>query len=270
MSGIDYYSFSGQIVPQTNPNVKVETELNMPTAPMYRDLETYNGRCAVWLKHIGISGDTGIAQVAQFIRDFLNETTPIFVMKGCASLNQMSLKANKGNNFIDGTTSQGLTAGSVRTEARGGFRDATFLCPFNTNHLELTNADGIEQGDIYHQVAREASATAGIPDARNPPLGDGSGDGTQGNAPAHTIMIDNAKFFTEYYNHNVGNMGEAVIVNNLWGSSINFALEGLKKNKFFAGQVVPLRNYEADVNFEIVVKPLKNEPIYRGLPDEKD
>ena len=33
MSGIDYYSFSGQIVPQTDPNVKVETELNMPTAP---------------------------------------------------------------------------------------------------------------------------------------------------------------------------------------------------------------------------------------------
>ena len=260
MSGIDYYSFSGQIVPQTDPNLKVETELNMPTAPMYRDLETYNGRCAVWLKHIGISGNIGAAQLSQFVRVFLNETTPIFVMKGCASLNQMSLKANKGNNFIDGSTSQGLTVGSVRTEARGGFRDATFLCPFNTNHLELDNADGIESGDLYHQVASNANGGGA----------GGTGDGTGGNAPASTIMIDNAKYFTEFHNPSVGNMGEAVIVNNLWGSSITFALEGMKKNKFFAGQVIPLRNYEADVNFEIVVKPLKNEPIYRGLPDEKD
>ena len=204
MSGIDYYSFSGQIVPQTDPNLKVETELNMPTAPMYRDLETYNGRCAVWLKHIGISGNIGAAQLSKFVRNFLNETTPIFVMKGCASLNQMSLKANKGNDFIDGSTSQGITVGSVRTEARGGFRDATFLCPFNTNHLELDNTDGIVTGDIYHQISREASATAGIPHAL--PGGGGTGDGTAGNAPATMFMIDNAKFFKEYYNHNVGNM----------------------------------------------------------------
>ncbi len=259
MSGIDYYSFSGQIVPQTNPNLKVETELNMPTAPMYRDLETYNGRCAVWLKHIGVSGDSGIAQVAQFFRDFLNETTPIFVMKGCASLNQMSLKANKGNNFIDGSTSQGITAGSVRTEARGGFRDATFVCPFNTNHLSFDNAGGgLSVGDFFNQVASNANGGGA----------GGTGDGTAGNAPAHTILIDNMKYFTEYHNPSVGNIGEAVIVNNLWGSPITFALEGMKKNKFFAGQVVPLRNYEADVNFEIIVKPLKNEPVYRGLPED--
>ncbi len=254
MSGIDYYSFSGQIVPQADPNVKVETELNMPTAPMYRDLETYNGRCAVWLKHIAISGDIGAEQNAGTVRNFLNETTPIFVMKGCASLNQIALQTNKGLPYIEGTDSQTFAFPSLRTEARGGFRDATFLCPFNTNHLELNNADGLETGDLYHQVASNANGGGAG--------GDGGGAGV--NAPASTILVDNAKFFTEYHNPNVGNMGEAVIVNNLWGSSITFTLEGIKKNKFFAGQVVGLRNYEADVNFEIVVKPLKNEP------DEKD
>lgn len=259
MSGIDYYSFSGQIVPQTNPNVKVETQLNIPTAPMYRDLETYNGRCAVWLKHIGFCGRSA-NQNAGTIRDFLNETTPIFVMKGCASLNQIALQTNKGQPYIDGTDSQVFAFPSLRTEARGGFRDATFLCPFNTNHLELNNGDGLEAGDFYHQVASDANGGGA----------GGTGDGTGVNAPASTLLLDNAKFFTEYHNPSVGNMGEAVIVNNLWGSSINFTLEGIKKSKFFAGQVVGLRNYEADVNFEIVVKPLKNEPIYRGLPDEKD
>ena len=73
MSGIDYYSFSGQIVPQSAPNATVFTELNMPTAPMYRDLETYNGRCAVWLKYIGMSS-IGASQTLT-IRDFLESTT---------------------------------------------------------------------------------------------------------------------------------------------------------------------------------------------------
>ena len=64
-------------------------------------------------------------------------------------------------------------------------------------------------------------------------------------------------------------MADAGIVNNLWGKRQTFTFCGLRKNKFNAGQIEHILNYEGDVSFELVVQPLKNEPIYRGLPDDE-
>ena len=258
MSGIDYYAISGQIVPQkTTPNDKCETVLEMPTAPMYRDLDTYNGRCAIWLKYVGLSPVNATQTLV--IRQFLRGFTPIFTIRGCPSLNQIALKNNRGLNYANGNSSLNIAVGD-RGITRGGFKDATFICPFNINHLEsgAGAGGGLETGDFYNQVASNANGGAA----------GGSGDGTGANAPAHTILLDNAKYFTDYYNTNVGNMGDAVITDNLWGSSKTFCLEGLTKGLFHAGIITPFNAYDGDINFEIVIKPLKNEAIYRGLPED--
>ena len=262
MSGIDYYHIKGYIVPETtkatNASTKMEAELNLPTAPMYRDGESYNGRSAIWLKHIVIGNVDGAEALA--IRAMLRSSCPVLTMKGCPSLNQIGLEVNRGQNNPDGSSTTVLGAGSSRLEARGGFRDATFICPFNATHLEIS--DGVGGGLLNSEILNQPASAADGGGAG------GTGAGTGANAPAHTQYLDNAKFFTEYYNQSVGNMADAVIVNNLWGKRQTFAFEGFKKNIFNAGQVESFDSYYGDISFELVIQPLKNEPIYRGLPDD--
>lgn len=260
MSGIEYYHIKGYIAPEVAPggaeiSNKMEAELDIPTAPMYRDLDTYNGRCAVWLKHIVLANTDFIESTT--IRNFQRTNCPILVMRGCPSLNQIGLEVNRGQNWPDGSNPLGLSAGAIRMETRGGFRDASFYCPFNTTHLDISDNSGLVSADFRLQPASDQDGGGA----------GGTGDGTGLNAPASTMLIDNAKYMTEYLNPMVGNMADAVIINNIWGKRQTFAFEGTRKNVFNAGQVDAFANYYSDISFEIVIQPLKNEPIYRGMPE---
>lgn len=256
MSEPEYYHIKGYIFPEAekgNPSNKMEVEVDIPTAPMYRDLDTYNGKCAIWLKHI-VLGNADAGQGA-IIRAFLSQTQPVLVMKGTPSLNQIGLEVNRGQLYPNGSHPFLPSVASSRVEARGGFRDATFYCPFNTSHLDFDNSGdgGVKDADRFVSAAV------------------GAGDGTAGNAPASSLLIDNAKYYTEYFNPMVGNMADAVIVNNIWGKRQVIAFEGFKKLLFNGGQVQSLPDYHGDISFELVIQPLKNEPIYRGMPtDEKE
>ena len=257
MSGIEYYHIKGYMAPTANPSDKMEAELDMPTAPMYKDLDSYSGRCAVWLKYFSVASISGTQ--TGILRNFMDTTTPTLLMRGCPSLNQLTLRVNRGQNWLDGTSPLALGAGAFARDTEGGFRDAQFTIPFNYSHMEFTTEAGILVGDIKHFPA--ADGDGGV--------AGGTGDGTGNNAPAASTLIDNAKYFTEYYNPNCGNMADAVIVNNLWGKRQIFTFCGLRKNKFNAGQIEHILNYEGDCSFELVIQPLKNEPIYRGLPDDE-
>jgi hypothetical protein len=259
MSGIEYYHIKGYIAPAALRGVaspQAEAELDIPTAPMYRDLESYNGKCAIWLKHICLA-NTDLAE-AGTIRNFQRTNCPMLVMKGCPSLNQIGLKVNRGLLWPGGSSPLAIAAGATRMETRGGFRDATFYCPFNATHLDINGTSGLlgEDFKITGATTVDSGASGGT----------GAGDGN--NAPAQFHMIDNAKFMTEYINPSVGNMADAVIVNNIWGKRQTFAFEGSRKGIFNAGQVDSFIDYYGDISFELVIQPLKNEPIYRGLPDD--
>jgi hypothetical protein len=256
MSGTEYYHIKGYIAPEeekTGASTKMEALLDLPTAPMYRDLDTYNGKCAIWLKHICLANADGAE--GAIIRTFFSQVCPVLVMKGCPSLNQLGLVVNRGLNWNTAPPSSPflLSAGSSRLEGRGGFRDASFYCPFNSAHLDIAGAVAGGGAFVGDQLAL---------------VGNGTGAGGSDNYPATRLLLDNAKYFTEYSNPSVGNMADAVIVNNIWGKRQLFAFEGFKKGVFNAAQVESFANYFGDISFELVIQPLKNEPIYRGLPDD--
>lgn len=257
MSGAEYFHIKGYIFPEGEKagtgSKKMEAEFDIPTSPMYRDLDTYNGKCAIWLKHICL-GNADSDQGA-FIRAFITQLQPVLVMKGTPSLNQIGLMVNRGLAYPNGSSPFGRSVASSREETRGGFRNATFYCPFNSTHLDS-----------------DASAVGGVKDAdRFVSVAVGTGAGTAGLAPASSLLIDNAKHFTEYFNPMVGNMADAVIVNNIWGSRQTIAFEGFKKQLFNGAQVESAGDYFGDISFELVIQPLKNDPIYRGMPlDEKE
>ena len=251
MSGIDYYSLNGYISTDDAGGggaTEYKTDIEFPTAPMYRDIETYSGRCALWLKRFSF-GDKAGHQSAE-MRVFLENTTPALVLKGVSALNQINLKVNNGANYPDASDPLTIANGEITT-ANGGYGSTIIMFNPNRKHLIQKNASVETRGDYAFRNAATSASVLG-----------GTGDGSTGNAPASSILIDNAKFFSVYENDSVGNPATALIVNNLWWSKIEIELMGQKDDTFHAGRFKKATGMSLDMSFELIVQPLKNEPTY--------
>lgn len=103
------------------PNGRSEVELQMPTAPMYIEGDTYNGRCKVWLKYASMPEADAKAFLA------------VIGNVGCG----LELKTPALNRFtlnVDGGTATQLFRNNQQTTAR-------FCMPLNNETIIYDNFD---------------------------------------------------------------------------------------------------------------------------------
>ena len=261
MSGLEYYHIDGYIVKNTAGTVVsnyYKSHQGFPTAPMYRDIETYNGRCAMWLKRVHLGG----TQVQHTLRQLYKHYDCAIVLRGVGCLNQVHLQINDGLTYPGGADPF-LNANAPLTTARGGVGgNAIFHFTPNRGHLEA-DTEHLEPGDFGYGVGLSLGTDndhgTAIPAQPLPPSAS-EGDGKLTNNPATAYHLDNAKYFTTYENDSVGNMATAVIVGNLWGADIPIEFLKGEKGTFKAGHYLPMSGLLDDVYYEFVVKPLRNEP----------
>lgn len=286
MSGIDNYEITGFLKPKrtaflagTN-GTEYDTEWNFPSMPMYQNNSTYNGKCAVWLKSVRIG--EGFKSNGDKMRELIHSSNFGVVMK-TSSLNQIAINpilsaAGGADAVVNATTDYRVS--DTRSNA-GAYTYANFPFSFNEQHLRFTS-NGVEGGANQTQMIKNADVFqifAGAVESADGAGGD-EGNGKGNNAPAVHLpavdfLMDNAKLFTFYRNQNVGNMEDAVLINAPWGSRVVCGLTStrLKKNEVGtyrkAGADLDMADVSCEVRF--VIKPLKNEAEYSGMPnDEKE
>ena len=261
MSGLEYFRIGGYLLNDVNGGISTEMKANQqfPTAPMYMDTETYNGRCAVWLKRVSLGGTQRLIEM----RGLLKDAQCAIVFRGANCLNQVHLPVANGGLMPDGNGADVMGVGHRFNVALGGTGfPAVFRFSPNRDHLEAIAADIIatDKGTFSADRVIEAAATGH----------DGSGVKAPAvNAPATNFVYDNNKYFTTYENDNVGNMADALIVGNLWGANLEVELMFGDKGEYTAGRFKPASNLKDDIFYEFVVKPLSNEPK-QSNPNGKD
>ena len=276
--GIDNYEITGFLKPKRiaagGVSTDYDSEWNFPSMPMYQNSSTYNGKCAVWLKSVRI-GD-GARVEAGILRELLEKGNFSTLMK-VPSLNQIAINPVLATAGGAEPTLVGVDyrVSDTRTNS-GGYTYANFPFSFNESHLKITGTG------FANNIANQSTATDDVMSFSDARVVDavGAGDGSSGLAPAVSQpaiagLIDNAKLFTAYRNTNVGNMEDAVIINAPWGSRMTCGLccVELKKNEVGSYIKSGLGLDLSDVSVEVryVIKPLKNEPEYSGMPtDEKE
>jgi hypothetical protein len=262
MSGLEYYDVSGYI----NSNValggagatKMEEDFDMPTAPMYKDGRTYNGRCAVWLKEVVFEGRSNNNQLR--MRTFLNTSSQLGIVLSTPSLNQIPLLVNKGQPFPGPVAFPPNVVGTKIQTSFGGSQPVILkFFPNEGKSLQITNTGGTGGVEAVDYLATTAF------------VGTTSGNvGTDGYYPAVNTLIPNQPTKLMYVNHNVGDMAYANITGNVWGSSLNISLVRQYLSFAESGVWVDSAGIDNPIYFVLTIKPLTNDPIYNGMPlDDK-
>jgi len=244
MSGIEYYTITGFL--KTNgrsdaAGTSTQSDLTFPTSPMYLDKDRYSGRNMIWLKSFNAGGEMvrdlkrlQIKRVIEGISPSLILTTP--------SLNSFGV----GVPAREGSVLSNIELGGTIFKSFPTAKICHFPFSFNTQTFPLLN-DEIEANDIF----------------------------TDADAVKHIIV---KPYNSKYENPDVGNPATALITNNIWGSRCDAFLAHSKCNKTEAGVYVDAALYaevggiELAFEYELVIKPLLNEPVPRPflLEDEKN
>ena len=252
MSGIEFYDVSGYIDSDTGNGVggtKMEGSFSLPTAPMYRDGKSYNGKCAVWLKSVVLDGFNNDNQLN--LRTTLEHASSLGLVLSTPSLNQLPLLVNKGQVFPGGSVNPPIQADTKIQTSFGGSQPVILEFFPNTKPLVLTHTHGLEVGDTLSTVAT------------------GTGDGSAGNYPAYREFLGSQFHFkTIYDNPNVGDMAYASICNNLWGSELDVALVKHYVAHSKSGIWLNATGLDNPVYFVLTIKPLTNDPVYNGMPED--
>jgi len=244
MSGIEYYTITGFI--KTSGRVdaagtSTQSDLTFPTSPMYLDKDRYSGRNMVWLKSFNAGGEMVRDAKRLQIKRVLEGISPSLFLS-IPSLNSfgVGVPAREG-----GTPLEDLNFGGQLFKSEPTAKMCNFPFDFNTQVFPLLN-DEVELQDIF----------------------------TDTDAVKHLLV---KPYNSKYENPDVGNPATALITNNLWGSRCDAFLGHSKCNKEGAGVYVDAATYvevggiELAFEYELVVKPLLNEPVPRPyfIEDEK-
>lgn len=244
MSGIEYYTITGFLKTSGDYNrdgTSTLSDLTFPTSPMYLDKERYSGRNMVWLKSFNAGGEMVRDLKRLQIKRVLEGISPSLILT-LPSLNSFGVGA---------PTREGQTP--LKDQALGGTIFKSFptakICQFpfdfNTQMFPLLN-DEVEAGDVFNDA-----------------------DGNK-----HIIV---RPYNSKYQNPDVGNPATALITNNVWGSRCDAFLGHSKATKAEAGVYVDAAEYvqvggvQLAFEYELVIKPLLNEPVPRPyfIEDEK-
>lgn len=245
MSGIEYYTITGFLKSSGRVDAagtSTESELTFPTSPMYLDKERYNGRNMIWLKSFNCGAEMVRDNKRLQIKRTLEGISPSLFLT-IPSLNSfgVDVPARDGETKLIDQAIGGTIFKSLATAKMCNFPFA-----FNTQTFPLQN-DEIETGDIF----------------------------TDADLVKHIIV---RPYNCKYENPDVGNPATALITNNIWGSRCNAVLGHSKCNKTTAGiyvdagSVIEVGGIELAFEYELVIKPLLNEPVPRPflLEDEKN